>query len=241
MTAFSNNWNAAYEAIPADSADRSEGALRIRDEKTDTQERIDVDHYMALAGVQADHGEHRQITFHEPIATPANVANKGFLYLKDVAGKAELHFEDEDGNELQLTSAGALDGAIPSGSKMLFYQDAAPTGFTIDATVNDKLVFVTKGSVAGGLAGGIAHATGTWTQPNHSHTYNTVIAHVHTVKGIAGGSGAGAIDANQSWSQDSNISGVVNSTGAASGTTAGGATANTWRPAAYNCIIATKD
>jgi hypothetical protein len=57
----------------------------------------------------ADDGEHIKVTFHAPIAKPANEANKGFLYIKDVSGVAELHFEDEAGNEIQLTTGGLLN------------------------------------------------------------------------------------------------------------------------------------
>jgi len=36
--------------------------------------------------------------------------------------------------------------------------------------VDDGVVYITKGSVAGGEVGGSAKTGGTWTQPNHTHT-----------------------------------------------------------------------
>lgn len=64
-----------------------------------------------------------------------------------------------------------------AGTKMVFYQDTAPSGWTIDTTLDDKLLFITKGSGAGGQTGGGAHSSGTWTQPTHTHTGPS---HTHT-------------------------------------------------------------
>jgi len=84
---------------------------------------------------------------------------------------------------------------IPAGTKMVFYQDVAPTGWTIANTLDDKVLFVTKGSAAGGQTGGGAHSTGTWTQPNHTHTANnsdvTIPAHTHTFSATSGNVSAG--------------------------------------------------
>lgn len=110
--AYTNTWDSSNEASPADSDPVSEGAEKIRDLKKDVRERVAKDHYMDIAGTDADHGEHSKVTFQAPIATPSNVANKGFLYGKDVGGKIELHFLDEDGNEIQLTSGGIINSAI---------------------------------------------------------------------------------------------------------------------------------
>ena len=139
-------------------------------------------------------------------------------------------------------------GGFASGTKMLFYADTAPPGWTIQNTLDDKVVFVTKGSVAGGQTGGGAHSAGTWTQPGHQHahaaftlTANEIPAHTHdqhnhaTTVGNSGGTDTG-----------------VKSGTYASGSTGGGAshthpnaaaaaTANTWRPAAYAMIICSKN
>src|SRR5512139_600268 len=53
---------------------------------------------------------------------------------------------------------------IPSGTKMLFYANTAPnSGWTIVTSIDDVLVFQTKGSGAGGQTGGGVHSTGSWT------------------------------------------------------------------------------
>lgn len=112
----------------------SNGPDAIKDFKKAVRERIAKDHYIDIAGTDADHGEHARVTFHEPLAShPAPGADKGALYTKDVSGKAELHWVDEDGISLQLTSAGAIDYSsnafVPAGAVIPFMGTSAPNGF----------------------------------------------------------------------------------------------------------------
>lgn len=83
---------------------------RIREVKDSIQERMNIDHYWPLTGSEvsdADAGKHRQVTYRESRDTPTTIdANEGMTYLKD----DELHWIDEDENELQLTSAGYIPG-----------------------------------------------------------------------------------------------------------------------------------
>ncbi len=67
---------------------------------------IGQDHEFSTGGTNS--GKHLQITFDDPLgAAPAAVgASEGIVYLLDVGSKAELHFEDEDENTVQLTSKG---------------------------------------------------------------------------------------------------------------------------------------
>jgi len=157
-------------------------------------------------------------------------------------------------------------GDIPSGTKMLFYADTAPTGWTIDNTLDDKVVFITKGSSAGGETGGGAHSSGTWTQPNHthtgpSHTHTTaamtldtakIPSHTHVMNIWNGGATftntrAFGCDSPVAVAPETGSTGSGNShehgaTGAdGTGATGDGATANTWRPAAYCMIICSKN
>jgi len=106
---FDRTWNAAYEASPADGDLVSEGDDKIRNMKTDVRQRMANDHYMDIAGTDADHGQHKKITFQAPLgAAPAPGTDKGAIYLLDVNSKAELHFQDEDGDVMQLTEGGIL-------------------------------------------------------------------------------------------------------------------------------------
>ena len=66
--------------------------------------------------------------------------------------------------------------AIEATTKMYFYQVSAPTGWTIDNTITDKVIAVKGGSDAYNVAGG--SVAGTWTQPTHTHD-STVPLHNH--------------------------------------------------------------
>ncbi len=51
------------------------------------------------------------IALGENASDPAAVANRGFVYTKDVSATSELFYEDDGGNAIQLTSGGAVVGA----------------------------------------------------------------------------------------------------------------------------------
>ena len=147
-----------------------------------------------------------------------------------------------------------IGGFCPSGSIMIFYQDTAPTGWVIDTTKDDKLVYITKGSGLGGQTGGGVHSTGTWTRPTHVHvdsgsylTTSTMPSHSHVTCAAAGANGT-ALDGHpgpqglDSLYQDTS---ALAPCGAGDphwhGTTSADAAITTWRPAAYSCIFATKN
>ncbi len=107
MTVFADTYDTVS---PAGGDNPTEGDDRIRETKAAIQERENVDHYWPLTGTEVsdvDTGEHRKVTLRVGSA-PSAVANKGFVYAKDVAGKAELFYIDEDGNEVQITSGGKI-------------------------------------------------------------------------------------------------------------------------------------
>jgi hypothetical protein len=93
-------------------------------------------------------GEHAQVTLPELASDPTNATNTGFLYTKDDATDTELYYEDDAGNVVQLTKDGAINvptGTLdaPTSTSMLFYQDAAPAGWTKDTTtLNDHTLRV---------------------------------------------------------------------------------------------------
>ena len=204
--AFTRTWSAAYEAQPSDTENISLGASRIRNLKEDLQERLVVDH--SHAG-DADDGKHKQVTFVSPLGSdPAFLANHGFIYTKDVSAKVELFWVDEDGNVVQITSAGAIKSAFVAGTSMLFYQSAAPTGWTKDtssALNNHALRVVTstgwttgsKGSNSftnalgpSPIAGAVTLTAAQSGLPSHTHDYNKVV--INTGSGVIGDSGFAA-------------------------------------------------
>jgi hypothetical protein len=184
--AYTRTWNASYEASPDDDLDDiGDGGQDVRQLKADIRERLAHDHYMDITGTDADHGEHQKITFHAPETSPGSPgANKAFLYTKDISGKAELHFKDEDDNEIQISSVGVpatAFNAIPSGEIILFEKDTAVAGYTLQTDVDDMLAFISKGSGAGGETGAGDHSTGTWQLPDHILVVDEMPSHKHFV------------------------------------------------------------
>lgn len=141
------------------------------------------------------------------------------------------------GNSATATLAATATNysSIPSGTKMVFYQDTAPTGWTIANTLDDKVLYVTKGSAASGQTGGGVHSTGTWTQPDHTLTTGEIPSHTHTIPFVSayyglvdGGSSVATVTGGETKTSSSGSGGAHNH-------------GTTWRPAAYCVIIATKD
>ena len=159
---YTDTWNAAFEALPADGDLVSQGADRIRDTKLAVRERLEKDHYLAIAGTDADHGEHVKVTLRVQTSKPTAEADKGWLYSKDVSAKAELFYEDEDGDEVQLTTGGAVNSGAP----------VKATGAELDTGTDDDkfataLALVTSHnvpSVAPSTSGNVLTSNGTdWT------------------------------------------------------------------------------
>jgi hypothetical protein len=68
-------------------------------------------------------------------------------------------------------ATGAKYDAFPSGTKLLFYSDTAPTGWTIQtASLNDKALRVVSGSGAGGGTGGVTGGSTAFTSVFTSRT-----------------------------------------------------------------------
>lgn len=89
-------------------------------------------------------------------------------------------YEDAADSLLSLdTRVTALEGALTaaSGTKMLFYQAAAPTGWTAVA-VNDRFLRVVTAGGTGGTTGGSGLAPSSTITLAHSHT---VASHTHSI------------------------------------------------------------
>jgi len=132
-----------------------------------------------------------------------------------------------------------VNNFFATGRTLLLYENTAPTGWTIQNTLDDKLVYVTKGSAAGGQTGGTVHSSGTWQQPNHTLTISEMPSHGHdsyidfkTSEGTAQ-----SIAASQGQSQYTTLTGQIGSTGGGQPHNHG----SSWRPAAYCCIMVKKD
>ena len=102
---FTDTWDAAFEAAPADSEDINLGANRIRHLKVAVRERMQVDHVWEDA--QED-GKHNKLTLVPQTGAPPASSPDAFLYTQTLAGFTELLYEDSAGNIMQLTQGGFL-------------------------------------------------------------------------------------------------------------------------------------
>jgi hypothetical protein len=78
-------------------------------------------------------------------------------------------------------TSGITPTVIPVDTEILIRSDVAVSGFSLVTSINDELVYITKGSAAGGETGGTLKSGSTWTQPNHLHT---TAAHTLTIAEI---------------------------------------------------------
>lgn len=153
---------------------------------------------------------------------------------------------------------------IPSGTKMLFNQSAAPTGWTQDTSINDRVLRMVSG-VGGGVGGswtisGITvggHALTLAEMAAHSHGAGTLTAagvgdHSHSTQGVGGGAGENTgqlVNSNPSGGGGTNAAGGHSHTLSGSTDSQGSGTAHShgltadgvWRPEYVNIICASKD
>lgn len=126
---------------------------------------------------------------------------------------------------------------FPTGTKMVFKQASAPTGWTQDTSTNDKVLRVVSG--APGADGGSWTISGI-SVDDHTLTIDEIPAHTHSTlaphqsaQSIGGGSdipsAAGGMNA------------VTGSTGGGSGHSHTLTIGDTWRPAYSDVIVASKD
>ncbi|MDD3493692.1 MAG: hypothetical protein PHZ19_09385 [Candidatus Thermoplasmatota archaeon] len=125
-------------------------------------------------------------------------------------------------------------GSIPSGTKMLFAQAAAPTGWTQDTSVNDRVLRVVSGS--GGGTGGSWTLSGL-TVDGHALTIAEMPAHTHTMlveQVFVNGADRHAV-------RGPGTGTATSSTGGGQAHSHGLSADGNWRPAYLDVIIATKD
>jgi hypothetical protein len=102
-------------------------------------------------------------------------------------------------------ASGAIPAAFPSGTRMLFQQTAAPTGWTKDTTQNDKALRVVSGAVSSGgsvafstafanrtVSGNVDNFTATGTIVGTALDATQIPSHSHFIAS-PGGVGSGAL------------------------------------------------
>ena len=183
-------------STPTGSANPTQGDDRIRELKDAIVEREGQYHYWPASGTVYDNddcGFHSKVTLLVQTSITQK-ANAGILYSKDVSAKAELHYKDEDGNEIQLTSVGALNGGSPfiTGDLLLSSVTTAHTGWTnVTATYANRHLRVGNTTLGTGGSATLAGATG-----SHTLTIAEMPAHTHTMPTSVGGGGPDSFSGN---------------------------------------------
>ena len=128
---------------------------------------------------------------------------------------------------------------VPVGEIILFEKDTVVTGYTLQTDRDDMLVYITKGSGAGGEVGGTQKAVGSWSQGNHTHNtsdHTLIIAeiprHRHGISSSSCEAGGGDHEAGSGNNRYSNYTGGDGPHN--HGPTQGGSTSNSWRPTGRN-------
>lgn len=101
-----------------------------------------------------------------------------------------------------LTVSGAVTGVFPTGTRMLFQQTSAPTGWTKDATHNDKALRVVSGTVSSGgtadfssafasrtVSGNVDNFTASGTVNGHTLDITQIPSHQHFIANETNGTG----------------------------------------------------
>jgi hypothetical protein len=156
------------------------------------------------------------------------------------------------GSSTKWNKLNTTDSEIPSNYQILILSNVAISGYILITTMDDELVYITKGFSAGGEYGGNAKIGSTWTQPNHSHSeanhIHSIGSHIHTFSGttdIAISINRCDNDGHQNSEWQNHSHGISftalassDNTGLSSSNFTGlASTVNTWRPLGRNFTI----
>ena len=245
------------ETKPAGSTQIQDGDNWNRSNQMHIDNMLAVEHYSMGDDPDAsedDFGRHDYITLKEQGAKVdlSGSTDRHALYTKSDG----LYFEKDDATEVQLIAfdtdqvptENIEPHDIPSGEIILFEKNTAVTGYTLQTDKDDMVVYITKGSAAGGATGATDKSGGTWNQPNHTHTGPS---HTHSYVVWRGGySTAGAASngylclvytggSTPYYQSGANRSGTTGSGG--NGNTGSSSTATSYRPPGRNFTRQARD
>lgn len=192
---------------PAGSDSANQGDDRIREMKEAIQE--------SLRGSESD-GTVAKFPGANPSTAPTYHYRgyRGGTGSRPTAGDNGL-FIDTTRNAVQRDNGSSWDDIatlIPAGTVMLFFQAAAPTGWTKIVTQNDKVLRVVSGS-GGGAGGTIATSTTlahTHTMNSHTHTWaGTTSGPSGLTTGISGGGSGIAADGTHTHTNSGTTGGTI--------------------------------
>ena len=143
---------------------------------------------------------------------------------------AQSDISSLSGSVASLTSAVSQKPRMDIGTKVAFFQAAAPTGWTQDVSVNDKVLRVVSGS--GGGSGGSWTITGV-TVDGHVLTESEIPSHVHGTVQTPAGNGFGP----PGGGNNLGTPGSTAATGGGQAHTHGLTADGNWRPAYIDVIV----
>jgi len=136
----------------------------------------------------------------------------------------------------------AIANLIEAGTKMVFYQAAAPTGWTLDTAITDHVMRIVEGTIlAGGVTGGTDDPVLNDKVAAHTHTAASAGAHTHPVVGNymnqqPGGDRTIATGGTNDWENP-----TTSSAGDHTHSVEENAGASDWTPRFANMIVCTKN
>jgi hypothetical protein len=205
------------DSAPADNAIISQFPTAERSFRDIVSSYLDTNHNPTT-------GNHKWLTLDEQSSAPSGLADKFVLYYR--AGV--LYYKNDNGSETAFQEFAA-------GTKVVFYQASAPTGYTQDTSITDRVLRVV--STAGGGTGGSWTISGISVN-DHTLSQSRIPAHTHTyVRKVSGSGGAepGSTIAGDDDTQNTGSTGGSDPHG--HGMTLG----SSWRPAYANVIVGTKN
>jgi len=166
-------------------------------------------------------------------------ATKADKVVPSAAGNVALL--DAAGN---LSDSGSTSLSFVAGTKMLFQQTAAPTGWTkVTASVDDKALRVVSGSVSSG--GSVAFSTAFGTTATDSHTLSAaesgLPAHTHQITPKYNGGGVALLPTGSDGSAGVNAGAFTTTSNSTQNASSGHTHGIDLRVTYLDVIIATKD
>lgn len=177
-----------------------------------------------------DAGEHTVVELQDQVGDPSTPADIISIYNNADGLFARLQ---NDGDIIALGAS-----AIPSGTKLLFPQNAAPTGWTFVSENNDRVLINQSTEANGGTTAGSWTISGV-TVDGHTLITSEMPAHTHTRAPAL--SGAGETGQGGSGSSVKPASSATTSTGGDGSHNHGLTADGTWRPEWLGVITCTKD
>jgi len=160
---------------------------------------------------------------------------------------------DAEFAEISSAISSQTEGEIPSATVMLFMQAAAPTGWTLVTTWNDRALTITSTAAQGGGTGGNWTLTlsGNVALVNHTHGAGNLTGSVSGFSGNVDGAdaGTGILGPNAGTMNTVTVNagatavpnGLPNSPVVFGGTLGNTLTAGNWRPAYARAIACSKN